>query len=288
MSTHLEPYVLVTRRSPLALAQAKLAAKTIEQAPGGRACTLLECVTTGDRRLEWSLEKAGGKGLFTSELEEALTARQALVAVHSAKDLPTELGAGLVLAGCLCRADARDVLVRREGVEEIRSIATSSPRRRIQLSRHFAGASFTEIRGNVGTRLRKLAEGAADASVLAAAGLARLGIESFPGLLFETLDPRICVPAVGQAAIALQCRQEDRELVSSWCHAESTHAVVLERLVLERLGGGCQTAVAVHVSGTRMQLFHEACGLVEEALPEDPAQHAAWVDGLLQRLGIVT
>ena len=126
------------------------------------AFEILELVTTGDRQAEWSLEKQGGKGLFTGELERALVAGEADLAIHSGKDLPTELGDGLVLAGYLPREVAHDVLVLPDGVPETRSqIATGSPRRRQQLARWFPSASFTEIRGNVETRLRKVAEGQA-------------------------------------------------------------------------------------------------------------------------------
>jgi len=180
--------VLATRKSPLALAQAELAATRFRGHFPGVECVLLRLVTTGDRKVAWSLEKQGGKGLFTAELEQALLRDEADVAVHSSKDLPNELAAGLVIAGFLPREDPRDVLVTRAGVTAPNTIATGSPRRRLQISLRFSQAAFTEIRGNVDTRLKKIAAGAADATVLAAAGLNRLGIRSWPGLEFHPLE----------------------------------------------------------------------------------------------------
>src|SRR5262245_54911461 len=124
---------------------------------------LLKIVTTGDRQSEWSLEQRGGKGLFTTELEAALQRNEADVADHSTKELPGGMPEGLAIGGYLPRADARDVLVLRTGVESPATIATGSPRRRMQVQRMFPGVAFTEIRGNVDTRLRKIGEqGVAD------------------------------------------------------------------------------------------------------------------------------
>jgi hydroxymethylbilane synthase len=271
--------VLATRRSPLALAQARETAARIE-ALGGGPCPLLEIVTSGDRRLEWSLERQGGKGLFTSELEAALERGEAQVAVHSCKDLPTELGPGLALAGCLPREDPRDVLVLRQGVEVPALVATSSPRRRSQLARKWPDAAFTEIRGNVDTRLRKLAGGAADASVLAAAGLNRLGIREWAGLVFVPLSTAEMVPAAGQAAIALETRSDFAATAAAWCDAPSTRAVLLERAVLAALGGGCHASVAAHVEGPRLLVFHERAGRLEFDVPGPGDQ----VGGLLERV----
>jgi hydroxymethylbilane synthase len=160
--------ILATRKSPLALAQAELAASRLRAHFPGVECALLKVVTTGDRKVAWSLEKQGGKGLFTAELEQAILRGEADVAVHSSKDLPNELANGLVIAGYLPREDPRDVLVVRAGVTAPGTIATGSPRRRLQISLKFPGAVFTEIRGNVDTRLKKIVAGAADATVLAA------------------------------------------------------------------------------------------------------------------------
>jgi hypothetical protein len=173
--------VLATRKSPLALAQTEMVAAHLRDRLGVET-ELLKIVTTGDKQTEWSLEKRGGKGLFTSELEAALQRGEADVAVHSTKDLPGDMPAGLAIGGYMPRADTRDVLVLRAGVPTPRTLATGSPRRRLQVQRLFPAVQFSEIRGNVDTRLRKIGEqGVADGSVLAAAGLKRLGISEWPG-----------------------------------------------------------------------------------------------------------
>lgn len=223
---------------------------------------LLKIVTTGDRQSEWSLEQRGGKGLFTSELEAALQRGEADVAVHSTKDLPGDMPAGLAMGGYLPRADARDVLVLRADVETPAAIATGSPRRRMQVQRMFPGVTFLEIRGNVDTRLRKIGEQrVADGTVLAAAGLKRLGIETWPGVEFAPLGFEQMVPAVGQGAIAVQCRQADAAKFAAVFDAPTARAVTLERALQNALGGGCHTAFAAHVAGETLHLFHENLGV---------------------------
>jgi hydroxymethylbilane synthase len=221
---------------------------------------LKRVVTTGDRQADWSLEKQGGKGLFTAELEQCLRRGEADLAVHSTKDLPGENPAGLTVAGYLPRADPRDVLVVRTGGTAPRTIATGSPRRRLQLSLRFPAVAFTEIRGNVDTRLRKIAEGQADATVLAAAGLARLGIAAWPGVDFQPLEFDQMVPAVGQAAIGIQCRVADAVWLAAVFDASTARAVGLERALQRALGAGCQTAFAAHVARDTLFLFHETVG----------------------------
>jgi len=252
---------IATRKSPLALAQTTLVAERLAVATGADI-RLLKLVTTGDRQTGWSLEKEGGKGLFTKELEAALLAGEADVAVHSAKDLPGAMPAGLVVAGYLPRADPRDVLVVRQGVVEPETVATGSPRRRLQLAMRFPDVSFTEIRGNVDTRLRKIGQDAvADATVLAAAGLARLGIATWPGVEFRPLGFDLMVPAVGQAAIALQCRVGEESLLSKICDEETALAVTMERAFQARMGGGCQTSLGVHCHRDTLHFFHPEVGL---------------------------
>ncbi|MDR1281254.1 MAG: hydroxymethylbilane synthase [Opitutaceae bacterium] len=292
---------LATRQSLLALAQAEQAATHLRSALGGDTeISLLKIVTTGDRRAEWSLEKQGGKGLFTRELEQALLDGQADLAVHSCKDLPGDQPDGLAIAGYLPREDPRDVLVLREGVEAPRTIATSSPRRRQQAAMLFSDAQFCEIRGNVDTRLNKIAgthrgtplDGMhggmpprddvatglracgddaqrrplpspplADATLLAVAGLRRLGIGSWPGVTLHALDFGHMVPAVGQAAIALQCRAADAQTFASRLDARTARAVTLERAFQAALGGGCQTALGVHAADDTLWFYHEEIGL---------------------------
>ena len=250
---------IATRQSPLALAQAQLVSTRLGETVGA-STTLLKIISTGDRRQEWSLSKAGGKGLFTAELEESLLRGTADLAVHSAKDLPGEMAPGLVIAGYLKREDPADVLVYREGVPQPRKIATSSPRRRLQLKELFPETDFTEIRGNVDTRLKKIARGDADATVLAAAGLNRLGIHRWPGLKFRSLTIQEMVPAVGQAAIAIQCRSENAERLRDCWDLPTFDAVTLERAIQAAMGAGCQTALGAHATSQQLHLFHESHG----------------------------
>jgi hydroxymethylbilane synthase len=276
----LKKVILATRRSPLALVQAGLVAAHLRAAFGADT-ELLPVVTSGDRQAEWSLEKQGGKGLFTAELEGALRRFEADVAIHSAKDLPGELAPDLVVAGYLPRADPWDILVLRAGGPSPKTIATGSPRRRLQLAGAFPGARFVEIRGNVDTRLRKVAEGLADGTVLAAAGLARLGIHAWPGLEFQALDFSSMVPAVGQGAIAVQCRVADSARFAGLLDAPTARSVNLERALQAALGAGCHTAFAAHVDGATLHLYHESTGRRMLALGpgdlEAPAQTAARV-----------
>lgn len=254
--------VLGTRGSPLALAQTELVREKLAQTFPEAEIRIRKFTTQGDKRLDWSLEKTGGKGLFTSELEEALLTGAIDVAVHSGKDLPTEMRDGLALAGCLKRARPNDVLVVREGVSVPARIATGSPRRRAQATRIFPEAAFSELRGNVSTRLQKIADGEADATFLAAAGLDRLGITAFPGLIFQEMPVELLVPAAAQAAIALQCREADAEKFAAACDAETTRAADVERAFLSALGEGCHTAFAAHFDGERILLFREDIGFV--------------------------
>lgn len=265
------PLIVATRRSPLALAQARLAMEYLGRRMPDADFEILELVTTGDRQVEWSLEKQGGKGLFTGELERALVVGEADLAIHSGKDLPTDLGEGLILAGYLPRAAAHDVLVLRDGVTRPDQIATGSPRRRQQLARWFPSASFTEIRGNVETRLRKVAEGEVGSTVLAAAGLHRLGIDSYPGVTFTPIPIETCVPAAGQAAIAVECREPEVERFSRYLHGSTAAAVTLERALLREMEGGCQTAFAVHYALGQVHLFHEKCGYLTVTVPAEDA-----------------
>lgn len=257
----MDKLVLATRKSPLALAQTTQVAAHLRESTGAEV-ELLTMTTTGDRQAAWSLEEKGGKGLFTKELEDAQLDGRAHAAVHSAKDLPGEQPEGLVIAGYLPRVDPRDVLVVRQGVETPQKIATSSPRRRLQLSMHYPDAEFIEIRGNVDTRLRKIAQdGVADATVLAAAGLSRLGIGSWPDAEFRVLGFETMVPAVAQAAIAVQAPSSVAEQIAGFFDQRTKIAVDLERAFQTQLGGGCHTALGVHVSEDTLWFFHDQIGL---------------------------
>lgn len=282
------PLILATRKSPLALAQSEMVAAHLRRTLSLEV-ELKPMVTTGDRQTEWSLEQKGGKGLFTSELEQALIKGEADLAVHSTKDLPGDLPEALMIAGYLPRADTRDVLVLREGIEQPATLATGSPRRRGQLEMLFANVAFTEIRGNVDTRLRKIAEQhVADGTVLAAAGLARLGLSAWPGLAFHPLDFGQMVPAVGQGAIAVQTRIADAARFSAVLDAATARSVRVERAFQAALGGGCHTAFAAHAAGDTLYLFHERVGL--RSLPLDDSDYDAPKDTaarVLKNLGLI-
>ena len=287
MSSLSKKIVLATRKSPLALRQTEMVASHLREVLGVET-ELLKMVTTGDRQAEWSLEEKGGKGLFTSELEAAVLRGEADVAVHSTKDLPGDMPAGLAIGGYLPRADAHDVLVLRVGVGTPKMIATGSPRRRLQIALLYPQVGFTEIRGNVDTRLRKIGEQhVADGSILAAAGLNRLGIGNWPGVEFHALGLNDMVPAVGQGAVAVQCRTADAARFAPVFDATTARAVGLERAFQAALGVGCHTAFGAHVTADTLHFYHEAIG--RHSLPlaatdfDDPPETAARI---LKQLGL--
>ncbi len=279
--------ILATRKSPLALAQSNMVADLLSRALGVEV-ELLKIVTAGDRQTEWSLEKKGGKGLFTSELEHTLLEGGADIAVHSSKDLPGEMPAGLAIAGYLPRADTRDVLVLREELSAPRKIATGSPRRRLQVAAIYPGIEFCEIRGNVDTRLKKIAEQhLADGTILAAAGMKRLGITGWPGLKFLPFAHTEMVPAVGQGAIAIQCRVADVPRYAPHFDAPTARALTVERALQNQLGGGCHTAFGAHATPGTLYFFHEKTG--RKVLPltdADYADPAATATRVLQELAL--
>lgn len=279
--------IIATRKSPLALAQTEMTAAHL-RASLGVETELLKIVTTGDQQSAWSLEQKGGKGLFTSELEQALLRGEAGIAVHSTKDLPGEMPPGLAIAGYLPRADPHDVLVVREGVAVPRTIATGSPRRRMQIARLFPEVAFTEIRGNVDTRLKKIAEqGVADATILAAAGLARLGIAVWPGLEFRPVDFFRMVPAVGQGAVGIQCRAADAAFLAPVFDTATARAVGVERAFQNALGGGCHTAFGAFASGDLLHFFHEQTGVrIFPLTAADYADPVAMAARVLAALGL--
>jgi hydroxymethylbilane synthase len=240
-----------TRRSPLALAQARWVQAALEACWPGVRSELVTIVTSGDR-LAGPLAGRGGKGLFVKEIEEALLAERVDCAVHSMKDLPTVLASGLAVSAVPERADARDVLLGPPGCRGIADlpvgarVGTSSLRRRAQLLAARPDLSIVELRGNVETRLRRQTEGACDAVVLAAAGLQRLGLGVAAG---TCLDPAHFVPAVGQGALALETRESDgemRRLLAVLSDGAAERAVAAERAFLCVLGGDCATPIAAH------------------------------------------
>lgn len=277
---------IATRKSPLALAQTQLVIAHLAARLPGTEFEALKIVTTGDRKLEWSLEKQGGKGLFTAEIEAALRRGEATLAMHSAKDLPGESADGdLTVAGYLPREDPRDVLVLRAGVQIPATLATGSPRRRGQIAMLFPGLKFTEIRGNVDTRLTKIARGEADATILAQAGLNRLGIREWPGLVFRPLALDEMVPAVGQGAVAVQCRRDDEARFAPLLDAATRQRVDIERAFQTLTGAGCQIAFAAHASDDgKVRLYHERCG--RRVFQQDGSAPVDFAARVLKELGL--
>ncbi len=253
-----------TRGSPLARAQADEVARRLAHAHGdsGVQIEIIPIRTTGDRLKETPLTEAGGKGLFTKEIEDALSARAVDIAVHSAKDMPTALPPGLSLLGCLEREDPRDVFIGRavatlDELHEGAVLGTSSLRRRALALRRRPDLRVTEFRGNVGTRLQKLSDGVADGTLLAMAGLRRLHMEH---RATSVLDPEMFVPAIGQGAIAIEVRADDAETarwVAPILHADTGRAVEAERAFLAALDGSCRTPIGGYARIQHGQLtFH--------------------------------
>jgi len=304
------PIIICTRGSALALAQANMIAAQCRETFPRLRFELKIIKTTGDKLQKASMAKVGEalpKGLFTKELEVALVKGQADLAVHSLKDLPTDLPAGLILAATPKRADVRDVLIYRDaiylenlelkaqnaelvewspGQSKLRgfkpylklknfpkgaTIATSSTRRKEQLLAARPDLNIVEIRGNVTTRMQKVAErGELDATVLALAGITRLNFSIKPdgtligdavpdGLLATVLDVDVMLPCVGQGAIGIEIRADD-ERIAKICerlnHFNTFHCVTAERAFLRGMGGGCQSPVAAYaeINGSRVEM----------------------------------
>ena len=242
-----------TRGSQLALWQANAVSERISRS-GGPPCRLVIIKTSGDRLQEAPLSEVGGKRLFVKEIEDALLRHDVDLAVHSSKDMPALLPAGLTIAGALPREDPHDVVVVNgkppasldalvASLGTAASIGTGSVRRIAQLKRVFQAAQFSPIRGNLDTRLRKLESGDYDALILAAAGLRRMG---FAARISLTLPAGVCLPAPGQGIVAIEAREADQEIRSivARVHDEDAGASLeAERAVVDALGGGCQTPI---------------------------------------------
>jgi hydroxymethylbilane synthase len=252
---------IATRKSPLALAQTRWVGERIRAHRPDVEIEEVHLVTEGDRILDKPLAKVGGKGLFVSEVEAALTDGRAELAVHSMKDVPESLADGMALVAIPEREDPRDVLVSRQGgdlfsLDAGARVGTSSLRRCVQLHRERNDLAFAMLRGNVGTRLRKLDEGEVQAAVLALAGLRRLGLDADlekQGKL-SVLPIETSIPAVGQGALGIEARAGDeaiRALLAPLEHRDTRIAVEAERAFLKHLHGSCTTPVAAHAR------FHE-------------------------------
>jgi hydroxymethylbilane synthase len=239
---------LGTRRSALALWQANWVKAELEKRWPGLEVQLVPIKTTGDKILDVPLAKIGGKGLFTKELDEALLDGRIDIAVHSLKDVPFELPAGIAIGAVPEREDPRDALISNgPKLHELRSdatIGTSSLRRQVQLRHRFPSLSIVMLRGNVDTRLRKLDAGEYDGIILAVAGLKRLGHAS---RITQVLDDDVMVSAVGQGALGIVCRAGDGttlQRLEPLDHNPTRTAVTAERGLLRALGGSCQVPVA--------------------------------------------
>ena len=237
--------VIASRGSQLALWQARWVEAKL--AALGHSCRIEIVKTTGDRITDVPLAQVGSKGLFTKEIEEALLEGRADLAVHSLKDLPTELPEGLALAAVPEREDARDAVVGRRLADLAPGarVGTSSLRRAAQLRQLRPDVAIESVRGNLDTRLRKLAEGRYDAILLAAAGLKRLGWED---RIAEILPPETMCSAVGQGALAIEARPDGAgwEACRPLDHPATRAAVTAERGLLAALGGGCQVPIGAH------------------------------------------
>ncbi len=252
---------IATRKSPLALWQAQHVGDLLRDAHRDLDVELVPMSTQGDRMLDAPLAKVGGKGLFLKELEHALLEDRADIAVHSLKDVPVEIPPGLALAVVLASADPRDALVSNDheslaALPAGARVGTSSLRRRCQLLAARADLDVLTLRGGVNTRLARLDAGDFDALILAAAGLARLGMA---GRVRETLAPEVILPAVGQGVLGIECREGDTRiasLVAPLGDAESHARVSAERAMNARLGGGCQVPIAgfAEIDGADLRL----------------------------------
>lgn len=257
--------VIATRKSRLALWQSEHCAALLRRACPGLVVELLPLSTQGDQVLDRSLAEIGGKGLFLKELEQALLDGHADIAVHSLKDMPAEPPAGLTLGAFLERADPRDLWITRDGSSIVQlaagsRVGSSSLRRISQLRAVRRDLDIVALRGNVETRLRAVAENRVDATLLAAAGLERLGITPAAAI---ALDPLDWVPAPGQGIIAVQQRAGDARvagLLAQIDHAGSALQAAAERSVVRVLGGDCRMPLAVHAQRIGESAIHlRAC-----------------------------
>jgi len=247
-----QPLRIATRKSQLALWQAEHVAALLREAHPGLQIELVPLLTQGDRIQDRSLAAIGGKGLFIKELEVAIEDLRADIAVHSMKDVPADLPHGLTIGAVLKRADPRDALVTTSGIARLEDlprgaiVGTSSLRRQAQLYALRPDLSIQSLRGNVDTRIRKLDAGGMDAIVLASAGLLRLGLES---RITARLDPKVCLPAVTQGVIGIECRGNDVRtagLLQALEDAATRKVMDAERAFAARLGGSCQSPIAAY------------------------------------------
>ncbi|MFK2824542.1 hydroxymethylbilane synthase [Bacillus sp. B190/17] len=242
--------IVGSRRSKLALTQTNWVIEQLKNLNPEFDFEVKEIVTKGDRILDVMLSKVGGKGLFVKEIEQAMYDKEIDMAVHSMKDMPAQLPKGLTI-GCIpVREDHRDAFISKNHVKlhdmpASAVVGTSSLRRSAQILAVRPDLEIKWIRGNIDTRLAKLETEEYDAIILAAAGLSRMGWAS--DIVTEFLEPELCLPAVGQGALAIECREDDRELLellSAFSSKETTKTVTAERSFLHEMEGGCQVPIA--------------------------------------------
>lgn len=242
---------IATRQSALALWQANYVKALLESAHPGIVVEIVGMTTEGDRNKRTPLSRMGGKGVFVKELESALMGHNAEIAVHSMKDVPVELPQGLEIAAICEREDPRDAFVSNDfqAIGEMpagKRVGTSSLRRRLQLEREFPRLDYSELRGNVDTRLRKLDDGEYDAIILATAGLKRLGWQD---RIREHISPDICLPAAGQGAVGIECSSDAvdvKALLDAVNHDATARCVRAERLVSAGLGANCTLPIGAY------------------------------------------
>ncbi len=244
--------VIATRGSKLALWQAEWIKSLLKEIDPEFEIELNKIKTTGDKILDVPLAQVGGKGLFVKEIEEAMLRGEADLAVHSMKDVPTDLPEGLHLSAITKREDPRDAFIAGKDIKSFNdlpqgaNVGTSSLRRMCQLMSKRPDLKITQLRGNVDTRLRKLADGEFDAIILATAGVKRLG---FADRITEKLSVDISLPAIGQGAVGIECRADDdfiNGLLAKLDHEETSVCVRAERAFLKKLEGGCQVPIAAY------------------------------------------
>ncbi len=272
-----------TRGSKLALYQSEWVKSELQKLHPGLEIQLIKIKTTGDRILDVSLAKIGGKGLFVKEIEDALLKSKVDIAVHSMKDVPTDLPEGLHIAAICKREDPKDAFVSQVKNLEFKIknfkelpygtiIGTSSLRRSCQLGHSRPDLKIKQLRGNLDTRIRKLDEGQFQAIIVAVAGMKRLGRNE---RITEILDPDICLPAIGQGAIGIECRIDNESInnmVKVLDHKETSISVMAERSFLKRLEGGCQVPIA-------------AFARIVSNLPSSPFGKVEWERDLVKESG---
>jgi len=244
--------IIGSRKSELALTQTNWVIEQLKKLNLPFEFEVKKIMTKGDQILDVTLSKVGGKGLFVKEIEQALLDGEIDIAVHSMKDMPAEMPDGLTIGATTVREDVRDALVAKDNkytfatLPQGARIGTSSLRRSAQLLQARPDLEIVSIRGNVGTRINKIEEMDLDGVILACAGLNRLGQSAH---ITEAIDPTICVPAVGQGALGIQCRTNDQEvcdLLANLNHHPTEMAVMAERAFLKQLEGGCQVPIGAY------------------------------------------